>query len=208
MEKQIGRPEARKPVQIGSSLLGGARPLICVAVAACDFAGALSAVEQAATAECDLLEIRLDYIDDLNPDGVRPLLERLRGITKLPFIVTNRSSREGGAGSLPEEVRIASLIEAIDGGADAVDVELSTSPPLRNQIIQQACCRSVPVIVSFPDFFGTPASNRLVEIVKEEIAVGGNVAKFAVMIRTPGDALTATLADGQLDLTVAARRSA
>ncbi|MCL5961018.1 MAG: type I 3-dehydroquinate dehydratase [Chloroflexi bacterium] len=183
------RPEARKPVQLGSVLLGGRYPLICVAVAACDIADVIASVERAAATECDLLEIRLDYVHDLDPDAVPALLDRLRTITPFPLIITNRSAEEGGANGLAEEVRVASLIAAIDSGADAVDIELGTGVAWRDQVIQEACCRNVPVIVSYHDFSGTPSQERLVEIVKQEIAAGGSIAKFAVMTRTPADVL-------------------
>ena len=70
---------------------------------------------------CDLIELRLDYLQEIGLDILEPLK---------PFagrcIITLRSQDEGGINHIPEDIRVAFLTEAVKEGF-MVDVELAAS---------------------------------------------------------------------------------
>ena len=80
----------------------------------------------------DLIEFRLDLIE-------QPDLKRLIGESRKPVIVTNRTKREGGRYKGSEEARIQSLRQAIEWGANYIDIEASTPRQLLQPILEIVC---------------------------------------------------------------------
>lgn len=113
---------------------------ICVPITATDMVSAITDIRNASQ-EADLLELRIDYLPE-------PAIKDLMEAATVPVIVTNRVQSEGGyfKGSEPE--RIAYLQQAIDLGADFVDIEYRHLVPLEK--------KSTKLIVSFHDFQCTP----------------------------------------------------
>src|SRR5881394_3513413 len=90
------------------------KPLLCVTVT-----GATTAElcrKRDAVADADLIELRLDTVSD--PSAAGALAGRRR-----PVIVTCRPEWEGGEFKGSEEERRRILADAIDLGADYVDLE-------------------------------------------------------------------------------------
>ena len=71
----------------------------------------------------DIIDLRIDYM--ANPD-----LERLLRHSQTPKIVTNRTRYEGGRFQGTETERVAYLKQAIDLGAEFVDIEFGHYHPL------------------------------------------------------------------------------
>ena len=71
---------------------------------------------RAGAAVADIVEVRLDLMDELD-------LPRLLAGRPCPVIVTNRAVREGGRWRDTEDARLDVLRQAIDLGAEYVDVE-------------------------------------------------------------------------------------
>ncbi|MCD6290197.1 MAG: type I 3-dehydroquinate dehydratase [Anaerolineae bacterium] len=92
-----------------------ARPLIAVSIGARDTDEALWAMDQVARA-ADAAEIRLDLMNEYD----LPTLLRHR---PCPVIITNRPKREGGRFQGDESQRIRALLQAMELGAEHVDVE-------------------------------------------------------------------------------------
>src|SRR6185436_17570872 len=69
-----------------------------------------------AVRDADLVELRLDGVTDVDVAGA--LADR-----RLPVVVTCRAAWEGGRFDGAEETRLALLAQAIDLGAEFVDVE-------------------------------------------------------------------------------------
>jgi 3-dehydroquinate dehydratase/shikimate dehydrogenase len=96
----------------------------------------------------DLFELRLDAMSEYN---LRQLLaHRLQ-----PVIVTNRAASEGGLRQQEETERLVSLVEAIQLGADFVDVELASLSAFK-KLIPAAGLGRTKLIVSFHDFARVP----------------------------------------------------
>jgi len=90
------------------------KPLLCVTVSAPTMAELRQ--RRDAVSDADLIELRLDSVSD--PDVAGALAGRTR-----PVILTCRPEWEGGSFSGPEEDRRRILADALDLGAEYVDIE-------------------------------------------------------------------------------------
>jgi len=106
-------------------------------------------LEDIAAAEplADFLELRLDLMGDYD-------LEVLLNTTEKPCIVTNRTKREGGQFPGSEEERVDTLKQAVDAGAEYVDIETSTPKELLRPFLESE--HKSKIILSYHNFTDTP----------------------------------------------------
>lgn len=154
-------------------------PRICVSVAAADEEGALEATRRAVAYRPDLIEIRLDYMDRVAG------LSKLRSITELPIIATNRPKGEGGWFKGPEKNRIGALLKACETGFDYIDLELTASESI--DLIRD---KGAGVILSHHNFSDTPPLIELEDILDEMLKYRPEICKIVGTARTVGDNLT------------------
>ncbi len=114
----------------------------------------------------DLFEVRIDLIGD----GWEKLVKQIRK----PWIATNRTIDEGGKWSGNEARRIEKLLQAIELGAEMVDVEFKTKN-LTN--IVPFVRKRVKCILSFHDMKKTPSLDELKKIVEAQINAGADICK-------------------------------
>jgi 3-dehydroquinate dehydratase / shikimate dehydrogenase len=126
--------------------------------------------------DADLIELRLDSVDDPN---VPAALEGRRG----PVIITCRAKWEGGGFEGSEEERRAILAQALDLGAEYVDVEWRAR---FDDLI--AGDRGRRIVLSSHDFTGVPPD--LQEQARAMRATGANVVKIAVKASRLSDCLS------------------
>jgi len=129
----------------------------------------------------DLIELRADY---LKRGKLAPLLEN-RG---KPFIVTNRRKEEGGKYKGGERKRLSVLQEAMDLGADYIDVELATERSSLQGFIKNK--RGTQVILSFHDFRRTPSLKELQKLFDQMVRQGADVIKIVSFARSWEDNLS------------------
>jgi len=141
--------------------------MLCVPIGATSNEEMLRDAARAAEV-ADLVEMRLDAMAEA------PDLARLLAARACPVIVTNRPAWEGGQYHGPEERRMELLQQAMDLGAEYVDVELKAAAKLRRR-------GNTKVIVSYHNFEETPP--HLERIHGDLVAAGADVAKVAVMAR-------------------------
>lgn len=128
---------------------------------------------ESASQLADLIELRLDYIE--NPD-----LEKLMEKRSKPIIVTNRPKRQGGRFEGPEAQRIALLEKAVDLGVEYVDIEYDSV----GDFVEKAGAK---IIVSYHNLNETP--NNLKEIHKGLADTGASVVKIATLAQDITDNL-------------------
>lgn len=128
----------------------------------------------------DLIELRADY---LRGAKLALLLEN----QQKPFIVTNRSKEEGGQYKGKERKRLSVLQEAIDLGADYIDVELATERSSLQGLIRNK--KGTQVILSFHDFRRTPSPKELQRLFGQMIRLGADVIKIVPFARSWEDNL-------------------
>jgi len=119
------------------------QPLIAVAIGVCDTDEALRALERAAQV-ADLAEIRLDLMQAYD-------LPRLLRNRPCPVVITNRPMREGGQFQGDEYRRVHTLLQAIELGAEHVDIEWDSA-----YFLADVDRRRTRVIISRHDFEKMP----------------------------------------------------
>ncbi|MCL5278292.1 MAG: shikimate dehydrogenase [Planctomycetes bacterium] len=116
-------------------------------------------IAAAVSAGAEMLELRTDYLDQLDRESVVALLAAAQGSipAPVPVIVTCRDPREGGVGNRPESVRIEVLRAAIEAGADFIDLEYANfrQPQIGSKIRSALAGRpGSRLILSAHDFQG------------------------------------------------------
>ena len=146
---------------------------IAVPITAPSMYEALKDMDEADYAKADIIELRIDHMDD-------PDLEKLLRHSSTPKIVTNRVKDEGGRFQGCEEDRVAYLQQAIDLGAEYVDIELDHFHPLDR--------KETKLIVSYHNFEKTPKNlrniyDRIVEKDADIVKIATKAHSYADSIR-------------------------
>ncbi|MFC2005965.1 type I 3-dehydroquinate dehydratase [Chloroflexota bacterium] len=128
----------------------------------------------------DLFEARIDLIGDSWQELVRQL--------KKPWIACNRSASEGGKWQASEARRIETLLQAIELGANIVDVELRTKNLGK---IVQLIKKRAKCLLSFHELEKTPPLDEMKEIVQKQLEAGADICKIITTARGFEDNLTA-----------------
>ena len=165
---------------------------VCVPIFEKTYESALRAAKNSVEAGADLLELRIDFIDNPNPDDVKTLINEIN----FPVVATNRRKEEAGFFKGSENERIEILVEAART-ADIVDIELGSNMEDMDKIVKAASS----TIISFHDFKKTPSADFLLEVVGKEKELG-DIAKFAVMPQKISDTLTVLDVLSQVENTV------
>jgi len=95
---------------------------LAVSIGAKSIDEAAEQIKAAKKAGAEMLELRTDYLADLDVARMLTVLAAA-GKTALPVIVTCRDKAQGGAADLPLELRTRILVEAVGAGADFIDCE-------------------------------------------------------------------------------------
>ncbi len=150
------------------------RPRICAVIVDSDLEAA-KGIESLV----DLFEVRIDIIGE----GWQELVKQFRK----PWIACNRSAAEGGKWQGNEARRIEKLLQAIELGANIVDVELRTAnlDKIVQLIKKRATC-----LLSFHDLEKTSPLGEMKEIVREQIKAGANICKIVTTAQEFEDNLT------------------
>ncbi len=150
------------------------KPRICVSITANDIE-AVREIEPLA----DLLEVRIDLIGQ----G----WQKLAGKLTKPWIACNRTADEGGRWQDNEARRIEKLLEAIELGADMVDIELVAKnlDKIVTLIKTRAKC-----LISYHNLRETPSIDDLKKIVRSQVKAGADVCKVVTTAQQFEDNLT------------------
>ncbi len=160
--------------------------MICIPVVAARQSEALRIIERAAGL-ADILELRMDLLAD---GKVAELIAAARSAAPdLKVLVTNRAVR--AADFRDEKRRVGVLLEAVDQGADFVDIELATAAAWREEMLAAIAARQnrTALIVSHHDFRQTPSPLTLRSYFKKSVQAGAGVVKIVTTARKPEDNL-------------------
>ena len=147
------------------------KPSICATIVNND----LKAVRQVEPL-VDRLEVRIDLIGD----GWQELAKQLNQ----PWIACNRSAGEGGQWAGNEARRIEGLLEAMELGADIVDIELRTDNLAR---IVKLVKKRTRCLLSFHDLGGTPPLAELKKTVQGQLKAGADICKVVTTAQSIED---------------------
>jgi len=157
--------------------------MICIPVVAPTIEEALRQMRRSFSL-VPMVELRVDAMN--NVDMARLLASRQGRV-----LVTNRKRDEGGCFIGSEHARCSLLREAVEWGADFVDIELSTRKyfvqKLKNVIEEYE--GKTEFIISHHDFDGTPPLSRLKEIIEKSVAQGADIVKVVTWATNAEDNL-------------------
>ena len=191
----------------GRSIPGpGGLPAVAVSLTGPSLAQARTQARSAVDAGADVLELRVDLLEESGalavPDpldaaaAAARILECLRGLGEAitadgadaaaPLLLTCRTAAEGGRARLDDASYGALLRSVLDGLADwaperrpvAIDVEVQRG--CLPQVCTQAHALGIDVVASFHDFEATPADEVLEEVLARMAREGADLAKIAV----------------------------
>jgi 3-dehydroquinate dehydratase/shikimate dehydrogenase len=98
---------------------------LAVPIAAENLEQADRQVSLALSCGAEMLELRTDYLKDLNVSLVGKLIGQVKADAgrKVPLIVTCRDQQQGGARSYSQRLRVDVLVAALKAGAEFIDIE-------------------------------------------------------------------------------------
>jgi len=153
--------------------------MICVSIIAGNTAEALEKAKKA-EALADIIEIRLDLMDSFALSEMIPRIHK-------PVIATYRSLEESGRGTADYGTRIRYLMDAVEAGADFVDVEYRTPPAFRDDVLKNK--GKAKVIVSCHLSDGTPSMSTLEDYLTKMAATGADIVKIVPLAKKREDNL-------------------
>lgn len=143
----------------------------------------------AARARPDIVEWRVDHFRALG--AVIDMGRALRAaLPDVPIMFTCRSAAEGGQKVSIPEPAVVDLYAAVcaAGFADLVDYEMSNGAARVKTVRRAAHRNGVGLVCSYHNFEITPPEPQIVAEFDRARSLGADVAKVAVMARSPGDA--------------------
>lgn len=142
--------------------------MLCVSLKARDNQEMISKMAQASPL-AEYLELRLDTMEGFD-------LGSLLKQTAIPLIVTYRSRKEGGQGTAPYQIQAKLLMEAMEQGADFVDLEFSMPLEYREAVLRKKA--KGKIIVSKHILNSTPHTKVLEELLMKMAATGADLVKI------------------------------
>jgi len=152
--------------------------MICIPIIARTHRTALMQMERSSPL-ADILELRIDQIRN-------PNLEKLMSGKRGKILVTNRRRDEGGGFSGTERERVELLKEAVELGADYVDIEVRTEEVLIEELSTKIGNHHgrTKWIISHHDFSETPSGRALKRKLDECNATGADIVKIVTYANT------------------------
>jgi len=130
----------------------------------------------------DIVEVRLDYLEDLDVNvlssTLRPYMDKL--------VLTLRPRYENGLFEGDEEERVEILKQLSQEGPAYVDIELRS--PMIQDLSKELMKAGITVIVSWHDFEETPETDELQKIANLAMSCG-SIAKVVTMAKSFSDNL-------------------
>ncbi|XP_054800931.1 bifunctional 3-dehydroquinate dehydratase/shikimate dehydrogenase, chloroplastic-like isoform X2 [Prosopis cineraria] len=167
-------PLAATDFQIGGEVRRNST-LICAPILSDSVDEMLIQMRKAKELGADLVELRLDSLNNFNPPQHLHTLIKQR---PLPTLVTYRPTWEGGKYHGDESKRLDALRLAAELGSEFVDVELEVAREFFNSIGEKKP-ENVKIIVSSHNYENTPSVEQLGNLVARIQASGCDVVKIA-----------------------------
>jgi 3-dehydroquinate dehydratase/shikimate dehydrogenase len=112
----------------------------------------------------DLIELRFDYLKDINSLDENLLIGLFKLInTNIPIITTFRDYKEGGRTSVPEYKKAEIIHQLLNCQPDFLDVEMQSDHELLRKIINIAEQNETNLIFSYHNFTRTPHLEKILD---------------------------------------------
>ena len=184
-----------KPIHLHGQPIGdGAQPLICTPLVGRTPGAVLDELTVVLPKKPDVIEWRVDFFEEIANAGI--VIEVAGRIRKaagaIPIIFTCRSANEGGERVPLDSAGVVKLLAAVCASrcVDIIDYELSNPAEELAQLRQASRANDVAMIMLYHNFQSTPDAATLVAKFTDAERLGADIAKVAVMPRSPEDVLT------------------
>ncbi len=154
---------------------------ICASILPKNITEGLNLIEKAEKAQADLVEVRLDCLEETLS------LQDLTKSTDLPLIAANRLQTEKGYFIGTETERQQTLLDAAKNGFEYADVDIS-SPKYKEAIATLTLLGAKPV-ASYHKYDGALTVSAMEKILDEQITSGANICKIVTTARQIEDNL-------------------
>ncbi|CQR46510.1 3-dehydroquinate dehydratase [Paraliobacillus sp. PM-2] len=182
----------KRIIRVKNIIIGQGKPKICVPIVGKTREEIDEAVEAIKEHEVDLVEWRVDYFEEVTsiPTVIHVLKQIRKKLEQIPIIFTFRTVNEGGNKPLDLHTYKA-LYQAVINtkDIDLIDVELFIGDNTRNDLMEEAKQNNLIVILSNHDFHKTPSKQEIINRLTSAQQSGADIAKIAVMPKTPKDVL-------------------
>jgi 3-dehydroquinate dehydratase-1 len=178
----------------GKPVAGGAFPLICTPLVGRTHDAVMGELAEVLPKQPDILEWRADFYAALGDTAA--VLETARSLQAaaggVPILFTRRKASEGGERVAVSEAAVVELYVHVckSSTMDAVDYETSNPRADFSRIRDAARANDVALVGSYHNFQATPDKAALEAKFSLAQELGADVAKVAVMPKSPDDVLT------------------
>jgi 3-dehydroquinate dehydratase type I len=148
---------------------------ICVSILPKTMAEALQLIEKTEESNADLIEVRLDHLENLDE------IAKVAAHGKTPKIATDKSSR-------PQTEQRKMLLTAAKNGFEYVDVELSTEK--LEDLVTELKAHGAKAVLSYHKADGSFSPSELKNILEKQISSGADVCKIVTTAQRIEDNLT------------------
>lgn len=187
------RPVPTKPLTFGSTVLGGASPVVCVPLTAMTKDTILEEAKVVAALKPDMIEVRSDFWDFI--EDTNASVAMLRDINKIfgdtPILLTVRIKAERGHKEVSENAKFNFYKAAVkEKLADLIDMELAYGEEKIKAFKKELAGSGIALVCAYHDLNATPSAEEITGIMQKEIAFGGDIAKIVVKPNKEEDVLT------------------
>lgn len=147
-------------------------------------------IEEIPKIKTNLIEHRIDFLENISNLKNNLNLEEIYSFgkkSKKEFIATCRNINCGGKFSGTDDERINILINAIESGANIVDIEIETKKELIDKVIKKARQKNCLVIISMHNFEFTPPFKEILGMMIKQRSYGANIGKVVCKANTIND---------------------
>ena len=173
-----------REVFIGNKKLIKGNALVCVPISGKNKEELALFTKKLNIEDADLIEWRIDPLEG-DFTALYPFIKER--VYPLPLIVTYRTKKEGGFGNSGNEEYVKIIKEAINMGADAVDIELSSESSF--DLIKYAKEKGVKTIASYHNFEYTDRNEEIYTKLNKMQESGADIYKMAFMPKSFSDTL-------------------
>lgn len=195
-------------VTVKNVTLGSGSPKIIVPLVGKTEAELLKEAEFLLTIDCDLVEWRVDFFEDVeDTEKVIAVSQKIGEIFKeKPVLFTFRTKQEGGEYAFSDQQYFDLYKAMIEKGTlDLLDVELFMDDKQVQQVIQLAHAKGIKIVMCNHDFNQTPPQAEIVQRLKNMQEKNADICKIAVMPQTSADVLTLLAATNEMKTSYADR---
>ena len=154
---------------------------ICVSILPKTEKEAKTLIEQAECAQADIIEVRLDLLEEAQD------LSELTATTKIPLIATCKLLSEKGYFSGSDVERQNTLLDAAQNGFQYIDVDFTSQ--MCDETVNKIKALGAKPIISYHKFDGILSVSALEHILDEQIARGASVCKIVLTAKRIEDNL-------------------